>query len=185
MPLEVFPKALDLIESAFNTTNHLDGLQRTLEYGFYRLVPPLGPLVKENVDPKDFIADDLMLTFRNVMEARGWKFKKLSTVPKVDGSGNVQEHIFKYVSDGTIWTINASILSDGRLYAFGGGFKVLQGYSQGREVQEDDDWTVEDMTQEVGMTVDDFADLVTDTALDTHGQDPDTHEFASPTGYED
>lgn len=182
VPLPVFRRALDLIESAINTSNALDGLQRTLEYGFYRLVPPLGPLIPESepVDVRSFINDDTLIEFRAAMERLGWAFKGLVMVPKLSGGeiGEVQEHVFKRVSDGTIWTLYVAALGDGRLNAYGDGFKVLQGVdSQGRDREADDPWDIPERTQQVGMSVADFAEWVSDEALSTHGQNEQEYNF--------
>jgi hypothetical protein len=100
------------------------------------------------------VADSLP-QFRAALESRGWRFDKLNAIPMV-GGGEVQEHVYKKVNKGTVWTLNASLTPHGKLFAFGSGFKVVMENDEPKDV----DWPLAEQTQPEGMGVPEFAELV-------------------------
>jgi len=146
VPVPKLKEAMPHVDQAVKTSTSLEQLQKTLEYGFYRLA---------SWWPGPSAVADSLPQFRVALESRGWQFGKLNAIPMV-GGGEVQEHVYKKVNKGTVWTLNASLTPQGRLFAFGSGFKVVMENDEPKDV----DWPLAEQTQPEGMGVPEFAELV-------------------------
>lgn len=146
VPVPKLKQAMPHVDQAVKTSTSLEQLQKTLEYGFYRLA---------SWWPGPSAVADSLPQFRAALESRGWQFGKLNAIPMV-GGGEVQEHVYKKVNKGTVWTLNASLTPQGKLFAFGSGFKVVMENDEPKDV----DWPLAEQTQPEGMGVPEFAELV-------------------------